>query len=265
MTTKPAQIPGVIPYRPTLPDGFKCPDPDEDERRPDSLLESPVINECGHLLRTYFAGRPEVLVDTGGFVFWDRQDMRRRRRPDLYISFGVDSAAIFDRNGYVVWEAGKAPDFALEVASETTHRVDTDEKPAVYAEIGISEYWRFDPTGGEWYGYPIAGDRLVDGAYQPIEIKVEPDGTHRGYSFALALELRAKDRRLTFHDPAAGADLLNLAETQAELAETQDELAEREAELAERNAELSEQTAARRTAEAEAERLREEIRRLRGQ
>ena len=144
------------------------------------------------------------------------------------------------------------------MASETTHRVDTDEKPAVYAEIGISEYWRFDPTGGEWYGYPIAGDRLVDGAYQPIEIKVEPDGTHRGYSFALALELRAKDRRLTFHDPATGADLLNLAETQAELTEAQ-------AELAERNAELSEQTAARRSAEAEAERLREEIRRLRGQ
>ena len=258
MTTKSAQIPGVIPYRPTLPDGFKCPDPDEDERRPDSLLESPVIDECGHLILTYFANRPEVFIDTGGFVFWDRQDMRRRRRPDLYISFGVDSAAVFRRNGYVVWEAGKAPDFALEVASETTHRVDTDEKPVIYAEIGITEYWRFDPTGGDFYGYPLAGDILVDGAYQSIEIKVDSDGTHRGYSPALGLELRSRDGRLVFHDPDTGTDLLNLPETQAALAE-------RDAAMVEQAAALAEQAAARQAAEAEAERLREEIRRLRGE
>ena len=39
-----------------------------------------------------------------------------------------------------------------------------------YATFGIPEYWRFDETG-EHYGDRLAGERLVDGAYEPIEIE----------------------------------------------------------------------------------------------
>ena len=69
----------------------------------------------------------------------------------------------------MTWIAGKPPDFALEIASKTTGQRDMVVKRRDYARIGIREYWRFDPTGGEFHDAPLGGDRLVDGGYVPIE------------------------------------------------------------------------------------------------
>ena len=226
----------VIPYREVLPKGFICPAP---EYRQDGMYQAPIIDECGHVLRDHFSARPEVFIDTGGFVFYDSLDLNLRVRPDIYIAFGVDAAAILARNGYLIEEAGKAPDFVLEVESESTHTVDTDadKKPAFYSRIGVSEYWRFDPTGGDFYGYALAGDILVNGAYQYIPVTAGPGEMTWGYSPALNLNLCAQGGRLVFHDPDTGQYLLNLPETKSALA----------------------------AANAESERLREELRRLRGQ
>ena len=234
MTSKIAQQTFThIPYRAVLPEGFLCPDA---LHRPDSMHQSPTIYECTEVLWDYFAGRPDVHVGSGGFVFYDQSSLNIRVSPDLYVAFGVDAAAVFARNGYVMWEAGKPPDFVLEVASESTHTIDTGRKPDLYARIGVGEYWRFDPTGGEFYGYHLAGDTLVNGVYQPIPVTTEPDGMAWGYSPALDLNLCDRDRRLVFQDPATGRFLRNLAETNAAL----------------------------QASEAEVERLREELCRLQG-
>ena len=71
--------------------------------------------------------------------------------------FWVDARAIRPRKLYLPWEAGKPPDWALEIASESTAREDVNRKPAIYARIGIPEYWRFDPTGGNYHGVPLWG------------------------------------------------------------------------------------------------------------
>ena len=229
-----------IPYRKVLPEGFLCPDA---LHRPDSMHQSPAIYECTGVLWDHFSGRPDVHVGSGGFVFYDQSSLNIRVSPDLYVAFGVDADAVFARNGYVMWEAGKPPDFVLEVASETTHTVDTRRKPDLYAGIGVGEYWRFDPTGGEFYGYHLAGDTLVNGAYQPIPIMTEA-GESWGYSPSLDLNLCPRGRRLVFHDPKTGRYLRNLPEA---------------------NSALAEQNTALQASESEAERLREELRRLRGQ
>ena len=70
----------------------------------------------------------------------------------------------------------------MEVASASTAEEDTGGKRRIYQQIGIQEYWRFDSSGGEHYGQPLAGDRLVNGVYQPIELATEPDGEIWGYS-----------------------------------------------------------------------------------
>ena len=243
----------VIPYRATLPEGFICPEPDG---RPDSMYQSPVIDECGHILRDHFSARADVLVDTGGFVFYDSGNLNRRVRPDLYVAHGVEAATIFARNGYFIWEAGKPPDFALEVASESTHREDTGRKHILYADMGVGEYWRFDPTAA-YYGYSLAGDRLVNGAYQSIPLATSHDGIVWGYSPALNLNLCARDGRLVFHDPDTDQYLLNLPETKYALEERNAALEERNVALEERNVALS-------AAKAEVERLREELRRRPG-
>ena len=242
MTSKIAK-PGaaVLSYRMILPEGFLCPDP---EYRVDSVYQSSVIDEAGHVLRAHLSPRPDMFLDTGGFVFYDTRDLNRRVRPDLYLAFGVDPDAIYARNGYVPEEVGKPPDFVLEVGSPSTARIDTERKPGLYARMGVGEYWRFDPMQGEYYGYHLAGDILVNGEYRPVPMTTEPDGMVWGYSPLLDLNLCAQDGRLIFHDPKTSRYLLNLPETQAVVAE---------------------QAAALEASNAEIEQLREELRRSRGQ
>ena len=81
------------------------------------------------------------------------------------MTFGVDPKAIVARNGYVISEVGKPPDFVLEVASRSTGRRDYTVKRDGYAGYGVREYWRFDHTGGRFHDAALAGDVLVDGRY----------------------------------------------------------------------------------------------------
>ena len=96
---------------------------------------------------------------------------------------------------------GKPPDFVLEVASESTGVVDYTDKRRDYAACGIPEYWRFDPSGGFFHEVALAGDRLVEGEYQPIEIQVVGDRTYRGYSEILGLWVYWDERQLRWFDP----------------------------------------------------------------
>ncbi len=125
------------------------------------------------------------------------------RYPDLLVAFDVDPAAYRANNGYVIAEQRKPPDFALEIASVSTGSEDTGPKRDDYAALGILEHWRFDPTG-EHHGTRLAGDRLVDGVYQPIPIDGLDNDVLQGYSAALNLNLRWEQGKLGCHDPAKG-------------------------------------------------------------
>ena len=70
-------------------------------------------------------------------------------------------------------------------------RQDTEEKRAGYAAPGIPEYWRFDEPE-EFHGTRLAGDRLVDGQYEPITIETVGEGILQGYSTTLNLFIRWK-------------------------------------------------------------------------
>ena len=175
-------------------------------------------------------------------VRWTPSQTRGHRIPDLLVAFGVDRAQAIEQNGYSIRDLGKPPDFVLEVASESTRDNDIGDKRRDYANFGIQEYWRFDPTGNSRYDAPLAGDQLVDGEYRPIEIiEVEPDHLH-GYSAGLNLHLCWDHGQLRWYDSATGQHLLTFAEEQeGRLAEREGRLAEREGRIAaERRAEVAE-------------------------
>ena len=109
------------------------------------------------------------------------------RIPDLIVTYNCDVTLVDEQRGYAIDRQGKAPDFVLEVASRSTGRADYTDKRADYERYGISEYWRFDPSGGEYHDAALAGDRLVDGRYEPIAIETLQEGMLRGYSDALGL------------------------------------------------------------------------------
>ena len=184
------------------------------------------------------------------------------RRPDLLIAFDVDLAAYDATGGYLISEQGKPPDFVLEVASESTAHVDAEQKPRDYAALGIPEYWRFDATG-EFHDTRLAGDRLVNGRYEPIPIEELPDGSLQGYSAVLNLYLRAEQGGLGWYDPETGQHIPTFDDERAGRlqSEARAEL-EQAARIQEQAARLQEQ-AARRRAEARVRELEEQLR-LRG-
>ena len=180
--------------------------------------------------------------------------------PDLLIAFNANAAAAQARNGYLVPEQGKPPDFVLEVASETTSERDEGYKRNAYANMGVTEYWRFDNTG-DWYETPLAGDALVDGQYQPITIHRTTEGHYRGHSAVLNLDLCWEEGQLRFWDPVGQRYLTTGLEERA--ARREAEVARTEAEAARRGAENRAETErqARLEAEARVRQLEEELRR----
>ena len=133
----------------------------------------------------------------------------------MLVAFGVDHAGVIGQRGYSIEEQGKPPDFVLEVASVTTGQNDYTQKRDDYAAFGVPEYWRFDPSGGEYHDAPLAGDHLVDGVYQPIEVVQFGETTYRGHSAVLGLDLCWEDGQLRWYDPASGRYLLTYDEEAA--------------------------------------------------
>ena len=163
---------------------------------------------------------------------------------EVAVAFGVDPAKVQYRGHYRVWDAGAAPCFALEITSPGTVGDDLRVKPKQYAELGVEEYWRFDPTGGDLLDPPLQGERRVSGRWEPIEVSPEGGGL-RGRSNVLGLDLCWQSPKLrlwdvTEHawipDPDDLAAQLNEQTTARQAAETR--AAAAEAEVAELRARL---------------------------
>ena len=191
---------------------FVFPDPPED--REDKMTSFNRLTATGNVyLLIEHLGNPETTLVAGEHYLTvaPTRNLAGVRYPDLLVAFGVDPAAYRASNAYLISEQGKPPDFVLEVASESTGRVDAGPKRSDYAALGIPEYWRFDETGRH-HGERLAGGRLVDGEYAPVPIDELPDGSLQGYSAALNLILRWELGDLVFYDPATEQRIATLAD-----------------------------------------------------
>ena len=176
--------------------------PDIPERHPDDMTSSKQLAKGGNQGRLEsHLGNPETTI-VSGERYICAVPGGPIRYPDLLVAFDAYPELYEANNGYVVSFQGKPPDLVLEIASRHTWRTDIDVKPEFYAGLGVREYWRFDETG-EFYGTRLAGDRLVDGQYQPIVLEKLPDGELRGYSETLGLYFCWRQGRLDWYDASA--------------------------------------------------------------
>ena len=193
-------------------DGHQQVDPAEylavfPEYPPRDDMNNPIyLHEPSHMrsLAIHFGRDETTFVMSEVPVSTSARIQREHRRPDLMVAFDCDRDLLIRQKGYATMTQGKPPDLVLEVASESTGSVDYTDKRAEYAGYGIPEYWRFDPSGGNYHDAALAGDRLVGGEYERIEI--EPlDGLNcRGYSAVLGLWLYWEDHQLRWLDPETG-------------------------------------------------------------
>ena len=239
------------------------------------MRETYHVSRAIHVLGAHYEPWGNVFVRGMDYLCWNTRTHRTTwLSPDVLVAFDIDLEASIWWNGFVIDEVGRPPEFVLEVASEHTGVRDYTVKREGYARYGVPEYWRFDWTGGNFHDQPLAGDRLVNGEYEPIPLTTEQDGMIWGRSEVLGLDLCWDDGNLRFYDPSAGRYLPDLSEAlderdteragrvAAEI-ERDTERAERISAEIERDTERTERISAEtRAAEAEAElrRLREQLR-----
>ncbi len=233
MTTKPV-VSAALPPRhsgqfPQLP-------PREDMNNP------LYLHDPGHqpALRLHLGAPTTTIVLSEVPVGWNHRQQSGLLKPDLLVAGNVDRAAIVAQKGYSIDEWGKPPDFVLEVASDNNAENDYVAKRMGYAAFRVPEYWRFDPTGGALYPAALAGDRLLNDAYQEIAIHRTDDNGYWGHCAVLNLDICWENGQLRFYDPAGRRYLLTYEEA-LDAAE------------------------AHRAAAAEVARLQEQIRRLQNQ
>ena len=171
----------------------------------------------------HYLDRPDVYVSSDLLIYYEEGNPRKSVAPDVFVVFG---AAKHNRMVYKLWEEPKAPDFVLEVASKNTWEQDLGRKRSLYAELGVREYWLFDPKD-EYFDPTLQGLRLRDGLYHPIPALLE-DGVRTVRSGVLGLDLCIENQVLHFREPTAGKYLHNnLAEAEARIAELEARLKDR--------------------------------------
>jgi Uma2 family endonuclease len=170
-------------------------------------------------LENFFRAQPDVYVSGNLLIHYVEGNPKKRVAPDVFVARGVKKG---ERRIYKLWEEGVTPQVVIELTSRQTWREDLQEKWRLYEQLGMEEYFIFDPE----YDYlddPLVGYRLKDGKYKVMNAQ-----DHRLRSKVLGLDLVDTGETLRLFDPASGKFLPNMEESagaQRRLSELESELA----------------------------------------
>ena len=107
------------------------------------------------VLKQYLTGT-QATVLANQFLYYAQGFPKLRVAPDVMVIFDVSPGG---RDNYKVWEEGQVPQVIFEVTSPATKNQDQKEKKLLYEQLGILEYWLFDPKG-EWIKNKLLGYRF---------------------------------------------------------------------------------------------------------
>lgn len=220
--------------------------------------------DAEYVIRFRYEPRDDVLVSIDLLVYYSEGPWPKSVVPNVFVSFGVPS---YLREVYRIDEEGKPPDWVLEVASPKTFRYNVGGKKDLYEEIGVGEYWVYDPHG-DLHNPRLRGWVLGPAGYRELADLRRPGMPVALWSEALGLELHFNGADLRLWDPAMPGNLRRIGESvrRADFAESQlgaeslpRQEAERRADIAEAKFEVESQArqAAERRAETEARARRE--------
>ncbi len=162
--------------------------------------------------------------------------------PDNFVVLDCDPK---ERRIFKTWEEQRVPDVIVEVTSLSTKHEDLVKKLAIYEQMGVCEYFLYDPTAS--YLTPaLLGFRLDNGLMTEIEPRA--GGVLRCQT--LGLDLHLNGRRLEIIDSLTGQPALTEAEENWQRAESEKQRAETE-------------RAARLAAERRVQELEEQLRQMR--
>ncbi|MFN6140810.1 MAG: Uma2 family endonuclease [Pseudanabaena sp.] len=132
------------------------------------------------LLSQYLTGK-QAVVFANQFFYYIEKKPTARVAPDVMVIFDIPVKMY---GNYKLWEDQQTPAIIFEMTSKGTKETDLNFKKTLYEQLGIQEYWLFDPYG-EWIPEQLRGYRLNDeGLYKPIkdncsevlQLRLQPDG-----------------------------------------------------------------------------------------
>ncbi len=174
------------------------------------------------VLRQYLSGT-QATVLANQFLYYAQGLPKLRIAPDVMVIFGVTPGG---RDSYKIWEEGQVPSVIFEMTSKGTREQDIAHKKTLYEQLGVSEYWLFDPRG-EWVPERLRGYRLHEDVYYPIS-----DGISQPLKMRLVLE----EKLIGFYRQDTGEKLL-IPDELAQALQTAEAQASQERQRAERLAE----------------------------
>jgi len=213
-------LPNLQPVEPFYPTG----DGEPVAETYDHLYALLIVLE---VLRQFLVDRQATVLGNQ-YLYYAQGFPRLRTAPDVMVIFDVAPGG---RDNYKIWEEGQVPAVIFEMTSEGTRHQDEGFKKTLYEQLGVQEYWQFDPKG-EWIPEQLRGYRLRGEVYEPIT---------DSQSQPLQLRLAANGKLIAFYRLDTGEKLL-----------IPDELA----------AALQAQTASRQQAEERADQERQRAERL---
>ena len=218
--TPPARSPSLpgrpdLPSKPInyetgyLPQPIEYPDTDGQPMAESDFQFEPLAYAV-ESLKLHFQDRSDVYVAGNIFFYYEEGAPSEVVAPDVLVIIGAEKRK---RHSVKLWEESKAPDFVLEITSNSTRSKDQGSKKGTYAFLGVTEYFCYDPTG-DYLKPPLLGYRLQNGAYLPIAPQVATPETTVVASTTLGLELHVNGREFRFRNPVTGQSLLNLVESE---------------------------------------------------
>ena len=220
----------------------------DDEPMAETIAQYNALTYAVSALRCHLQTDRATHLVTGDYrVYYAEDDPRQVVAPDVVVALGV---TLPPDESYRIWAVGKPPELVMEILSPSIHRRDRETKHALYARLGIAEYWLYDPHGG-LLAPRLQGWQLQVGRYAALPARWEPEGQARVIHSPLldtVWGFRAGADELRLWDPV-GQRWYRTAQEAERAVQTEAERANREAERAAQ-------------AEAELQRLRAQLSQL---
>jgi hypothetical protein len=181
-------------------------------------------------LKQHLAGRQATIL-ANQFLYYAQGLPKLRTAPDVMVIFDVAPGG---RDNYKIWEEGQVPAVIFEMTSKGTEDQDKSFKKTLYEQLGVQEYWLFDPKG-EWIpeklqGYRLRGETyelIRDSRSEPLELRLGIEGKLiRFYQEDTQEKLLIPDELVEALKQATQARLI--AEEQAQQERQQRELAQQQ-------------------------------------
>ena len=152
-------------------DGFL---PPEEETMPESMVHAELIEYLVAVLKWLFWGQTCTVCRNLAFL-------APPQRGGLVVAPDIALVRSIPRKPVSSWRIGRtgpAPRLVFEILSEETWKKDVEEKPPVYAQLGVHEYFTYDPNLTPLAGPTaprLSGWRLDPDSESMVALTLQPD------------------------------------------------------------------------------------------